>query len=584
MMRFVRGLLAAVVLGLGIVMPALGFDLEPTVDAVYEETTIELYDAEFTIDRTGDLEVVETLSVYFPNPGKHGIFRFWDPIDPGDPYARHEPDDIEITRDGQSEPVDFSREDGRYLVAKIGDGDVTLTPGVHVYVLRYRIDGVLREGEELPSELYWNLIPGGWRQVIVAARLTVNLPVAAQQVSCARGAGSTGGCQAQGEGTSTLTVVTGDLFPNTPVTVRTGLDLPTPAAGNTVPWTPRFDQVLGRSLPVLICLLAVAVGGALIALRASWSVREPRPPYPLQYAPPTGIGPAQAAYLFTERTDQTAYVASVMYAAEKGAVQLAHSGGSWTLSPQGGPEAWSGVDEITARVGRLLVGTSSFTASRSDVEAGHTLQSEIVDFELETRAWAKRAGYIAPSGIKGAGGGLVVVGFIAAFAILIWRPFDITALALVPGLFAVFGLPLLVTGSGTRRTTAGRALWSQVGGFHRVLSSRSSKERFDFAGRKELYTAYLPWAVALGCAEEWARKYRTEVGTEPPVPAYLGGYSGDQPGAYVSKVVNDFSSTVDSAISAYQATQSSSSSSGGGGGGGGSSGGGGGGGGGGGSW
>ena len=582
MMRFVRGMIAAGVLGLGIVFPALGFDPEPTVDPVYEETTIEQYDAEFTIDQSGDLAVVETLSVFFPNPGKRGIFRFWDPIDPGDPYLRHEPDDIEVTRDGRSEPVDFSREDGRYLLAQIGDADVTLTPGVHVYELRYRIDGVLREGTDLPSEFYWNLIPGGWRQVIVSARLTVNLPAPAEQVSCARGAGSSGGCAAVGEGTRTLTVVTEDLFPNTPVTVRTGLDLPTPEAGSTLPWTPRFDRVLGRSLTGLIVLLAAAGAGALVALRASWNAREPRPPYPLQYAPPKGIGPAQAAYLFTEKTEQASYVASVMYAAEKGAVRLTHSASSWTLSSPGGPEAWSATDEITARVGRLLVGTGSFTANRQDVESGDTLQSEIVDFDIETRDWAKRAGYIAPSGINGVGGGLVVFGFIAAFAILIWSPFDITALALVPGLFAVFGLPLLLTGSGTRRTTSGRALWSQIGGFHRVLSSRSSRERFDFAGRKELYTAYLPWAVALGCAEEWARKYRAEVGTEPPVPSYLGNYSGDHTGAYVSKVVGDFSATVDSAISAYQATQSSSSGSGGGGGG--SSGGGGGGGGGGGSW
>ncbi|HEX6149320.1 hypothetical protein, partial [Nocardioides sp.] len=72
---------------------------------------------------------------------------------------------------------------------------------------------------------------------------------------------------------------------------------------------------------------------------------------------------------------------------------------------------------------------------------------------------------------------------------------------------------------------------------------------------------------------------RTETGAEPPLPAYFaGGYAGSDPGAHVTQMVSDFSSTVDSAIGSYQATQSSSSS------GGGFSGGGGGGGGGGGSW
>ncbi len=113
-----------------------------------------------------------------------------------------------------------------------------------------------------------------------------------------------------------------------------------------------------------------------------------------------------------------------------------------------------------------------------------------------------------------------------------------------------------------------------------MLSTDSSIERFDFSGRQELYTKYIPWAVAFGAADQWAAKYRTEMGTEPPVPSYFGpGYAGAYAGSAIGSMVDDFDSTVSSAISSYQATQSSSSS-----GGGGFSGGGGGGGGGGGSW
>ena len=137
------------------------------------------------------------------------------------------------------------------------------------------------------------------------------------------------------------------------------------------------------------------------------------------------------------------------------------------------------------------------------------------------------------------------------------------------------------TGAGTRRTRTGRDLWSRAGGFRRILSTPSAEDRFDFAARQDLYTAYIPWAVAFGCADEWAEKYRTEMGSEPPVPSYFGGYYGGAAvGSAVSSMVGDFQSTVSSAISSYEATQKSSSS----GGGGGFSGGGGGGGGGGGSW
>jgi uncharacterized membrane protein len=178
-------------------------------------------------------------------------------------------------------------------------------------------------------------------------------------------------------------------------------------------------------------------------------------------------------------------------------------------------------------------------------------------------------------------GGLVIFAALAVTAaIIIWNPFGMTSVGLVTGAFAIGGIDLVRTGSGTRRTASGRDLWSRVGGFHRVLSTPSSEARFDFSGREELYTKYVPWAVAFGCADQWAAKYRTEMGAEPPTPHYFGGaYAGSTLGSSVDDMVGSFSDTLDSAISSYEATQKSSSS-----GGGGFSGGGGGGGGGGGSW
>ena len=90
----------------------------------------------------------------------------------------------------------------------------------------------------------------------------------------------------------------------------------------------------------------------------------------------------------------------------------------------------------------------------------------------------------------------------------------------------------------------------------------------------------MPWAVAFGVADAWAEKYRIETGEDPPMPLYASSGLHYGAGGFAASMADDFSSTVSSAISAYEATQSSSSS----GGGGGSSGGGGGGGGGGGSW
>jgi uncharacterized membrane protein YgcG len=280
-------------------------------------------------------------------------------------------------------------------------------------------------------------------------------------------------------------------------------------------------------------------------------------------------------------------VASIMQAAEKGAATLSHGSenkDAWTIADTGSPQAWQQLDPVTAfALEKLGVPGKSFTASKT-VKAGTKLSSAIDQFEAATRSWARENGLMVSAGIGGLGSLLVLGAIALAGYLAVANPFDLSVIALVPGLFAVFGLETLRPGSTTRRTTpAGRDLWSRIGGFRRILATESAEARFDFSGRKELYTAYIPWAVAFGVADEWAQKYRLATGEEPPDPSYFNSSTrGYAAGSFASSMADDFSATVDNAISAYQASQSSSSSSGGGGGG--FSGGGGGGGGGGGSW
>ncbi|MFA6574257.1 MAG: DUF2207 domain-containing protein [Nocardioides sp.] len=585
MRRLVTVIISLLVLVGILCIPVLFFGGDGADDGTYEETNITTYVATFDVAANGDLDVVETLTVNFPGGGKHGIFRFWDRVDPNTEGARRTVEDVEVTLDGDDVDFEMSREDaGRLQVAKIGDPDSTVSTGLHTYEIRYHIDGVLIEGAgDARTQLYWNLIPQGWRQTIDEARLTVNLPAAAEDVRCGVGLGDAPApCPTlEGEGTGTLTITAADLARNTPVTLQAGLDIATPEEGNALPWAPKWDVVLGDSLVVLAIVLLLAAGAAVVADLLARKTYESNPQFPLMYAPPDGIGPAQAKYILTESIDREAYVATLMHAAEKGAIDLQKTGDAWVITDKGGPQGWTGLDPVTTGVAHLLGGPgSSFTASPKDVKAGERLKTEIASFEQNTKDWAKNEGHLVSAGVGGLGGMLVLGGFILAIVVVFANPLDMTLWGLVPGAFAVFGTPMMRTGASTRRTKSGRDLWSRVGGFHRVMSTDSSIERFDFSGRQELYTKYIPWAVALGVADQWAAKYRTEMGAEPPVPSYFGpGYAGAYAGTAIGSMVDDFDSTVSSAISSYQATQSSSSS-----GGGGFSGGGGGGGGGGGSW
>src|SRR3954454_1479827 len=129
MKRLMGTAIGLAVVALLLCIPAL-FYSNGKVQPLSEETTISNYVADFDVAKNGDLDVTETLTVDFPVYGKHGIFRFWDKVDPNNPNARLVPEDISVTRDGDSEPFEMSTEDhGRFRVAKIGDADTTLDVG-----------------------------------------------------------------------------------------------------------------------------------------------------------------------------------------------------------------------------------------------------------------------------------------------------------------------------------------------------------------------------------------------------------------------------------------------------------------------
>jgi len=312
-------------------------------------------------------------------------------------------------------------------------------------------------------------------------------------------------------------------------------------------------------VPLLILVLLLAAGAAVLGWWIARSVREKRPGYPLQYAPPEGIGPAQAYYVMHETASKKGYIASLMYAAEKGVLTLeVGKDKSWTITDTG--HGSSDLDPITATACTIVPTGGSFTAKHKDVATGEKLQRSMASFDTTVARWALDSKLLAKDRSKG--GVWVVAAFVVLAINVFWNPFRMSVLDLIPGLLVVFGIGVFAPGSATRRTPEGREMWSRVGGFERILSTPSSEQRFDFASKKDLYTAYLPWAVVFGCADKWAEKYRVEMGTEPPTPSFFTGYAlGSM--ASVGSLTDSFSSSLSSAVSAYNASQHSSSSGGG---------------------
>ena len=258
----------------------------------------------------GDLSVTETLTVDFPGHGKHGIFRFFDRADPSAPHARREPA-RHLGHDGRAARAvrALARGTAGTATSRSARRPDSRSAGEHTYVdqlpHRRRARAGHRRGRR--PQFYWNLIPGGWQQRDRQGRPHRAPPrPAPSRVQCAVGAGATAGCTAEGAGTDASPSTTGPLAPDTPVTVKAGLDMPTPPAGHhaavdraaatrsSAPASAGSLRAPARSRPPARSGSCSTTGAARAEARRTRCM----------YAPPDGIGPAQAKYIFTETRRQ----------------------------------------------------------------------------------------------------------------------------------------------------------------------------------------------------------------------------------------------------------------------------------------
>ncbi|MEZ0364331.1 DUF2207 domain-containing protein [Mycobacterium sp. pUA109] len=568
-------LLVVALSGLGLLWPLLPDDpgaVEPATDPA----TITNYDATYRIGADGHLEATERLTVNLPTD-RHGIFWFFPVADPTDPHLRIEPTVTAITMDDHAVPVSHSWRNGRSIyVAQIGDAEATVSPGVHTYVVDYWVDGVLAKPStaagdfttrvgtnptEPGSVFYWNVV-GFWEMPIRSAHVVIELPDRSGLVQCA--ASKTGAipCAIDGAGTDRVTVTAAELPARNPVTVRVDQPLPLPHRAS-LPWSARADGVLGRSVPVAGF---VAVSSALSALAGFlWfrRSREKPPGLPVLYTPPDGLGPVQTVYIVAERVGDHALPATLLHLAERGLVRLDRTDATrWTVTGVGTPEQWDAVDPVTRQAAEKLGVATAGSEFVMTGSSGEQLSGALDALKSASKTWSRTEGLIDYAALEWVGRVLVCVCPILALIGFIVGP---TMWGLPFALFAITGAGLWTKGVGTRRTAAGRQLWSRAGGFRRLLATPSSEDRFDYAARQDLFIAYIPYAAAFGVADKWAAKYRTATGQEPPAPTWfpVAGTESRATGLYSATGLGAFGAAVATSIAAYQAAQRSSSGSGG---------------------
>ena len=359
---------------IGLLWPLAGSLFSTTAGAADDPVVITELRSAFTVAADGHMAVTEQITADFPGD-RHGIFRYWDVSDPSDPSARHIPTIREITVDGAPAQFETYWEDGRrFLVAKIGDPDVYLDPGrAHLHDrLRHRRgdlgaggggcrDATRRRRARTPGiparPSTGTSSPRAGRWPIEKARIAISLPSPSGAGRSAPRGPAAGRDRAgsRARAPTDLVLTATDIPPRTGMTVRATMAAPAPDR-EALPWSVRWDPILGRSVPALIAVLAhVRRWRSWPGSRGVGSAGRTPPGSPSMYAPPEGLGPVQTVYMATESHGPAPLIATILYLADRGFVTLENpAADTWRIIGRAQDAQWGVLDPGAQAVGRSL--------------------------------------------------------------------------------------------------------------------------------------------------------------------------------------------------------------------------------------
>ncbi len=535
---------------------------------------------------------------------------------------------------GKAEPY------GNGVRIKVGDPDKLVAVGEHSYVLHYRTTRQIGRFADY-DELYWNATGNGWIFPIDVAEAHIRLPAAAPLSRPSAYTGPQGSTESNAEIVDQkpgeiIFRTTQPLGPYEGLTVAVafpkGVVAEAPSGQRAAWWLADYG-------PPALGLLGLI--GLLAFYYVAWqrAGRDPRAGtvVPL-FSPPDDLSPAGMRYLTKMGSDNRAFAAALVDMGVKGHIKLVEEDRGWlsgkhtrlerlVASTPLSEEEEAALDCL-CRPGEELMMEQKNHEKFSSAENS---LSGILKVKYEGKAFKRNYGWAAAglflfiallwltcAAVDAATIGSygwqigVVLGALITTALL-WLAFHDSAvgkclLSLVgfvvlstafilgmpiftdalnsgwylPLILPLLALPLVISAFWwiSAPTAAGRAVLDHIAGFRQYLSIAEA-ERLDRMtpprDTPELFERYLPYAIALGVENHWAKRFAGVLAAASAQGRQgFGWYSGsstpwDNPTGFAESVGSALSSTISSASTAPGSSSGSGGggSSGGGGGGGG---------------
>ncbi len=582
--RLARVLRGAVV-GVGLGLTALLVAAPASASINDSEDRITRYDLVVNLNDDGVADVTLDLWADFgfrPNHGPYLTYVVKQPFDDTrDRVLRYS--NWRVTSDTAPDQVSVETE-GQWLIVKIGDPDRVIT-GEHRYRISFRVEGWINSaGFDWPAgplpqdELYLNVITD-WGIPLEQVSVRVIAPGEVLDVACWRV--GTDPCDSATASGQVAEFVDPAIARYTPLTIAVAY--PAGTFGVVEPilqerWAAERAFAANPGTGVGAGLVGL-VGGALVIRRARQKGRDEefvgltpgltpvgdpgvvgartKRPVTVQFQPPAGFRAGQTGTLVDEVADPHDVTATIIDLAVRQYLRIVRledgtRDGDWRLDRSDKPD-----HDLEPFEALLLaeIFKNRTSVQLSDLRTTFASSMELVQTALyddvTRRGWFR--GNPRSARAKWAGQGVL----------LLLGGIGLTVLLAVRTHWGLVGLPvvglgilmLALTKAAPARTAAGTAVLHQAEGFRHYLATAEANQ-LRFEEREDLFSRYLPFAVAFGLTERWAHLF-AQLAAQGRALAQPGWYVAPYHGAAfwsmagtLGRDLTGFTSAATSAISA----------------------------------
>lgn len=560
-----------------------------STSASAQDFTINKYHSDITISEDSSFMVKEIIDVEF-HRSKHGIYREI-PYKYADDFGKTVKTPLKVISvsdvAGKEWKYNVSKK-GNLVNIRIGDPD-KYVDGHQTYVITYEVENALLYFKD-HDELYWNVTGNEWKADIREASAAVNLAAKDKRANlwaaCYTGVSGSRSSECRFETSNNI----GEFSAGRRLNVGEGLTIAfgwdkglvsPPTAWKKFLWMIDLRENWIFAMPFFSLIIMINI----------WRLkgRDPRvrEAVAVRYEPPKynnlALTPGEVGTLIDEKLDPRDITSTIVGLAVKGYVKIEESKTEGLI--------FDSTDFYLAKVKapddnlspfETILMSRIFTTEMpgrmvSDMKNQFYKELDLLKKTLYGELLSKRYFLVSPEKVRNVyiGAGIAL----AIFCVIIFTVLASPEKGWIAGILT--GLPVLLFSKAMpAKTKAGSSAYMDILGFQEFME-RAEKDQLERMRDKDLFSKFLPYAIALDVVDNWAKAFE---GIYQEQPQWYSSHAGFRTfnASHFSRSISSATSSLATAM--YSAPRSSGISGGGSGFGGGGSSGGGFGGGGGGSW